>query len=275
MFRLLAPALAALALLAAGPALAQGRPSTAEQEFGRLNADRAHLMGLQQYRLHRYDAALRHFEKAVALAPEVDAYRHSLALTKQRIAINKTNQKRVQDNLNRARKGLAAEQSLDDAREFEDDEDPYGLDAAGSRVGGTGVGRDTARGRSVDVQGRRVGNDDPAVTSDGGVGDATRQLHLGGDGVGDAARELHLGGDGDRSGLPRDLPVAGSGTYDLPVGRLPKEPMLALPTPGRGAGVLPLSGGTSMFPFLDPASETPSTDRVPASPRLDRPESLP
>jgi hypothetical protein len=145
----------------------------------------------------------------------------------------------------------------------------------GARTGASGFDRDASSARSFEDGARTRPNDADSLRGD------DRILPRNG-GMGDVERELHLGGDGDRSGLPRDLPVAGSGTYDLPVGRLPVDHMLPIPTAGQGSSALPtddlalpLSGGTSMFPFLDPASEPPSTEAVPARPRLDRPEALP
>jgi hypothetical protein len=266
-FRALVPALAALALYVAVPPPAQAQ--TVEQEFSRLNADRAHRLGVQQYRVQNYDLALRHFERAVALAPDVEAYRHSLALTKQRIAIVRAKRRALQENLDRARKSLVESEASPSESPLEDD----GSDAAGTPESVTrALNNDPFLSRPNLPIGTNPFNDEPILP---------------GIEVRDANRDLGLGGGRAHLGEPSDLPVSGSDSFDLPIGRLPPElrPQLR---PGVGTQQSeapdPTSGEGSMFPFLDPPSDpvpigpsgrtgesAPSVDR----PNLDTPETLP
>jgi hypothetical protein len=244
----------ALALIAAAPpsSLAQ----TAEQEFSRMNADRAHRLGVQQYRLKNYELALRHFEKAVALAPDIQAYRQSLALTKQRIAVVKANQRAVQESINRSRMGLIGEEVLSN---------PFGDDDSNA---GASTLTDPS-GAATDAFGRpnRGGTASRAKSpGDAPIDDGTLPPSFG---MRDPVRDLGLGGRGQGLIAPTDLPIAGSGAFDLPIGRLPPElnPALSSLRSDTDANLeppVPTSGEGSMFPFLDP----------PADPVVVRPRSI-
>ena len=264
---LLVAAVLAVPATAPTPSLAQ----SAEQEFSRLGADRAHRLGVQQYRMHNYDLALRHFEKAVALAPDVEAYRHSLALTKQRIAIVKANQRRVQENVDRARKSMSGDDASPDASQIQEEisrEMSAPADAAGISSRGRDASRSNWRGSSPFEDGPNL----PGVQ------------------IRDANRDLGLGGSSERLGQPVDLPIAGSGGFDLPIGRLPSDlnrPLVFAPSAGTSssASEAPTSGEGSMFPFLDPPTDpaplrsrghTPSAVAPSADgPNLDTPGTLP
>jgi len=257
---------ALLAVLATAPVPSQAQ--TAEQEFSRMNADRAHRLGVQQYRMQNYDLALRHFEKAVALAPDVEVYRHSLALTKQRIAVVKATQRKMQDNLDRARKGLSGDDPTSEASRIEEEIEREMAAPAAAAAKST-LERDASRPDAIGSSPRDDGPNLPGVE------------------IRDANRDLGLGGSRERLGQPLDLPIAGSGAVDLPVGRLPTDlnrPWAsARPSSPLSDATVPTSGEGSMFPFLDPPKDPEpilSRGRRPAAedadgPKLDTPRTLP
>src|SRR5262245_6778310 len=107
MIRRLLLAAAALALLSGAPVLAQDRGAT--QEYSLLNADRSYRLGLQQYRLQRYDEAVRHFEKAVSLAPSVDTYRNALQASRLRQAQQQATQRTNKESADRLRQVFGAD----------------------------------------------------------------------------------------------------------------------------------------------------------------------
>jgi hypothetical protein len=306
MRRLLAPTLAALALLAVAPAPGRAQNS-AEIEYGRLNADRAYRLGVQQYQMRNYAAAQRQFERATALAPDVPTYRRSLLLTKQRLSIQKANQKALQDSVNRARKGFAADAASEDARDNDPDAPPGGVDAAGRAAapGATVPGAtlpNVAPGARVPTGpagsvGPRSSLDGPtapgpASALPGGTLPATaaprvgRETRLGVNapssesGLRDATRDLGLGGGMNPIDIPDDLPIAGTGGGDLPIGRLPPDMMeppvptksRAMTMPGQDDGTPPPAAEPSMFPFLDPPKDMPVGTMPAAGPRLDTPK---
>jgi hypothetical protein len=261
MLRALTLAFAALAILAAVPARAQDRPSGAEQEYSRLNADRAHRLGVQQYRLQHYDAALRQFEKAVALAPDVDTYRRSLLLTRQRIALNKANEDAVKGSVDRARDAFTLQQQEEDAARPDQDDELPGAKKPGA------AGGDPLRPRaSSDPARPRLGEEDGPLGSDA----KDREILAPDDMVRDPMRDLNLGGFGT---MPNDLPVAGS-NFDLPIGRMPREPVtprpLTITTPGDAADT------PSILQGIDTLQSTPKPpESSPDGPRLDTPQGLP
>jgi hypothetical protein len=263
MFRRLALAAACLALLGAGPAFAQ--QGGADREFSRLNADQAHRLGLQHYRTNNFDQALRQFERAVALAPDVDNYRRSLALTKQRISIEQAKQRTLRDNAERSRRALGSGNA--DEGQFEGAGQAPLPTAPAPRDISDPLGSDAARRQPVTTRGapREPDNAETAV----------RPPDLGGDAM---QRESPLTG-----GLPSDLPVAGSFESSLPIGRLPDE-LFRAPERRRAADA-PATETTedgssptailpeSLFPSL--FSTAPRDAESGQAPRLDTPGTLP
>jgi hypothetical protein len=262
MFRRLALATACLALLGAAPASAQSGGT--EREFSRLNADRAHHLGVQQYRANNLDQALRQFEKAVALAPDVENYRRSLALTKQRIAAEQAAQRILRENAERSRRFLGTDtapadnqvegaMSLPAAPAPRDATDPLGTDASG-RPATARVPREP---------------DSPEA--------AVRSPDLGGDSM---QRE-----NTRRGGLPSDLPFAGFFDSSLPIGRMPDE-LFRAPERQRASGedsAETAEDGSSptailpqgMFPSLYPTAPREGEGETGQPPRLDSPGTLP
>jgi hypothetical protein len=257
MIRRLALIAAALALFSAAPAFAQS--GGADREFSRLNADRAHRLGVQQYRTNNFDQALRQFEKAVALAPDVDNYRRSLNLTKQRIALEQARQRDLRDNAERTRRFLGGEGALPEDIESASPTRPSAPRSAVDPFGADPERRPAAaRGPS-----------EPTTPEA-----AVRAPDLGGDAM---QRENPI-----RGGLPADLPVAGSLGGSLPIGRLPDE-LFQSPqkstaregdTEGTDDGTPPSDAilQPHLFPSLYP-NQAPAPGGQP--PRLDRPGTLP
>jgi hypothetical protein len=250
MFRRLALAALALAFFSAAPALAQS--GGADREFSRLNADRAHRLGVQQYRSQNYDQALRQFEKAVALAPDVDNYRRSLAITRQRIAIEQANRQTQRENVERRR-----------------------------RLSGDDPASAPEPDRAVPGATERVGTDNPDMqraprmpSEPDGPEAAVRPPDLGGDAM---QRENPM-----RGGLPADLPIAGTIEGTLPIGRLPDELFRAparRPLPAQDTTEASEDGTPAADAILQPhlfPSLYPAPPPQPGQPpRLDSPDTLP
>jgi hypothetical protein len=209
MLRLLAPALAAVALLTAAPAYAQS--AGPDPQAGRMSAELAHRVGVAQYRQGQYDAALRQFEKAVTLAPDVENYRRSLLLTRQRIAINKANDNAMRDSAERTRKAFALPQAGDDDAQ-QDSDLPLGRTPSGATSSSTRPGA-PARRASGPLGGSPLADDPQGMDAE------LREILNPRDMVRDPVRDLNLGGGID---LPSDLPIAGSG-MDLPIGQVPPD----------------------------------------------------
>jgi len=263
MWRFLISTFTVLALFVAEPAYSQS--GNLDSDAARASADLAYRAGIQQYRQRQYDAALRQFERAVTLAPDVESYRRSLLLTRQRIAINKANNNALRENAERTRKALSLQQEESDAD----------LSAARNPVGRPSGGAPNARGSSLDgaIPMEPVYD---SLNHDAQMNDVLRPDDI----VRDPVRDLNLGGT---TNTPLDLPIAGSG-FDLPIGRMPPElrqtqaPTVLPNYDTTPEGAPKDDGTTSILHDIDVMQGTIKPDKPPQgpdSPRLDRSDPLP
>ena len=265
MWRFVISTFTVLSLFVAEPAYPQS--GNLDSDAARASADLAYRAGIQQYRQRQYDAALRQFERAVTLAPDVESYRRSLLLTRQRIAINKTNNNALRENAERTRKALSQP-------EVGSDSDPFAADNPAGR--GLSGGIPNAPGSSP----RGTRPMEPAFdlqSHESQMNDILRPDDI----VRDPIRDLNLGG---LTTPPSDLPIAGPG-FDLPIGQLPPETRLPGTSPPFGRGPEGTSIGApedeatpSILQGIDAmqgAAPTRSPEEIREAPRLDTPNPLP
>lgn len=283
--RLAFTATMAFTLLATIPGFAQERGGAA-QEYSLLSADRAHKLGLQYYRQQNYEAALRQFEKAVSLAPGVDTYRASMNYTRLRVAQQQANQKAAKQNMDRLREVFGNDDA--EAAEQNDAERPQsdrpGTRAASRRpADGSGTQSPRASGPlGADLTEPRRASD--PLNSDGALPgrstgsrgpdqDVRRFLEplSAEDMLNEENRKMRLGGGNlTSSRLPPDLPIAGSGNFDLPLFAMPRE-MLETPV----TRALPDDLEPSEDDLESAKAPNPGDAAAPNLPLLDRPLTLP
>jgi len=259
----------ALCLLATAPALAQGldnprRPpvSDSEREYSAINADRAYRIGASLFRAGRHDEAVRQFERAVSLAPQVEAYRKTLTAARQELARDQARNRAAKLQSDRMRKLLNDENEPDQATLPSDFSPKPDQRTLNKPLPPTGLSEPSKPGTDDELS-----SDRPAPSARLSRPEIDAPFERPALGARLTLQEINaqFGTNSPVEG-PTDLPTAGAMDYDLPMMQLPRSlsQPLAIQKPSMVATPEALVPEFNIF--LDEEPDEPGPEATPALP---------